>query len=30
MTGGSSGKVVQAAPGALFDDGYGFTVYLEP
>ncbi len=30
MTGGSSGKVRLAAPGALFDDGYGFTVYLEP
>jgi len=30
MTGGSSGKTVQAAPGALFDDGYGFTVYLRP
>ena len=30
MTGGSSGQAVQAAPGALFDDGCGFTVYLEP
>jgi hypothetical protein len=30
MTGGSSGRRVEAAPGALFDDGYGFTVYLEP
>jgi hypothetical protein len=30
MTGGSSGRRVEAAPGGLFDDGYGFTVYLEP
>jgi hypothetical protein len=30
MTGGSSGKRLQAEPGALRDDGYEFTVYLEP
>lgn len=30
MTGGPSGKRLEAAPGALWDDGYGFTVYLEP
>jgi hypothetical protein len=30
MTGGSSSRRVEAAPGGLFDDGYGFTVYLEP
>jgi hypothetical protein len=30
MEGGSSGKRLEAEPGALVDDGYGFTVYLEP
>ncbi len=30
LTGGSSGTRLEAAPGGLGDDGYGFTVYLEP
>jgi hypothetical protein len=30
MTGGSSGRRLEATASALWDDGYGFTVYLEP
>lgn len=30
MTGGSSGRRLEATTSGLWDDGYGFTVYLEP
>jgi hypothetical protein len=30
MTGGSSGRRLQATISGLRDDGYGFSVYLEP
>jgi hypothetical protein len=29
MTGGASGRRLEATTSALSDDGYGFTVYLE-